>query len=180
VRRAVLETVLTELLAGGYDALSIGDVATKSGVHESTIYRRWGTKPELVADALLEFAAREVPTPDTGSLEDDLRQLLGEVVALLRRPEFARIVRTVAALPPEITGATPVRRAFWSTRFERSGEVVRRAIARGELAADTDPEELQELLVGPTYLRLLLTDRPLDETLVERSVRSVLDAYRRR
>jgi AcrR family transcriptional regulator len=180
VRKAVLETTLAQVLADGYDVLSIPEVAAQAGVHESTIYRRWRTKPELVADALLEFAAREVATPDTGSLEDDLRELLGEVVTLLRRPEVARIVRAMAALPADVARATSVRQAFWATRFERSGEVVRRAIARGELPTDTDPEELQELLVGPAYLRLLLTDRPLDDALIERCVQRVLDAYRPR
>jgi AcrR family transcriptional regulator len=177
VRKAVLEATLARLLAAGYEELSITDVAADARVHETTIYRRWHTKPELAAAALLRFAAREIPAPDTGSLDGDLRQLLQQVVTFIRRPEVARIVRAVAALPPENADATSVRRAFWSTRFERSAVVVRRAIERGELPRDTDPHELQELLVAPAYLRLLLTDRPLDDTLIAGTVRRVLDAY---
>ena len=44
VRAAVLGATLEALVQGGYEALSIAEVAARSGVHESTIYRRWGTK----------------------------------------------------------------------------------------------------------------------------------------
>ena len=41
----------------------------------------------------------------------------------------------------------------------------------------TDPGEFVEFLVAPAYLRLLLLDRPLDDELLEHSVRATIAAY---
>ncbi|WP_218952402.1 TetR/AcrR family transcriptional regulator C-terminal ligand-binding domain-containing protein [Amycolatopsis anabasis] len=56
-----------------------------------------------------------------------------------------------------------------------SGEVIR-AVARGELPADTDAVELVKTLVAPIYLRLLVTGEPIDETTADRAVEIVLAA----
>ena len=42
-----------------------------------------------------------------------------------------------------------------------------RGIERGEIHADVDPNLLLESLVGPLYLRLLITREPLDDAFVE-------------
>src|SRR4051794_32255220 len=87
VRVAVLRAALEQLLARGYDALSVGEVAESAGVAVTTVYRRWPTKAELAAAALGEFAAAANPMPDSGDLERDLRALLAQIVDLLRRPD---------------------------------------------------------------------------------------------
>ncbi|MFI6662098.1 TetR family transcriptional regulator [Streptomyces sp. NPDC050523] len=33
------------LLDGGLEAFSIGEVARRAGVHETSVYRRWGPRP---------------------------------------------------------------------------------------------------------------------------------------
>ena len=56
-RRAVLEATVAELAAHGYGALTVERVATRAGVHKTTLYRRWGGKQGLVAEAVEGFAA---------------------------------------------------------------------------------------------------------------------------
>jgi hypothetical protein len=41
----------------------------------------------------------------------------------------------------------------------------------------TDPTVFVEFLVAPAYLRLLLLDRPLDDDLLEHSVRRTVAAF---
>src|SRR5688572_4371387 len=78
----VVERVLTatgeELSRAGYAALRVEDVAARSGVNKTTIYRRWPNKAELVAAALREMTTQPAAI-DTGSLRDDLRASLLEV-----------------------------------------------------------------------------------------------------
>ena len=60
--------------------LTVEYVADHSGVHKTTLYRRWGGLEGMVADAL-DMAGEDTWTPpDTGSLEGDLRELAREVV----------------------------------------------------------------------------------------------------
>jgi AcrR family transcriptional regulator len=64
VRRTVLDAALAELSAVGYAAFTIDGVARRSGVHKTTIYRRWNGPGQLVADAIISYADAAAPIPD--------------------------------------------------------------------------------------------------------------------
>src|SRR5207248_10505689 len=46
-RAAVFEATLAELALRGYADLSLDGVAARSGVHKTTIYRRWRSRDQL-------------------------------------------------------------------------------------------------------------------------------------
>ncbi|MEH3142908.1 MAG: TetR/AcrR family transcriptional regulator [Mycobacterium kyogaense] len=177
VRARVLEAALDHLLAAGLTGLSVRDVAAAAGVAETTVYRRWPTPTDLAAAALAEFARSENPIPDTGTFEGDLRALLGQIVDMVSRPEVERLLRAAAALDSALQGAVEARAVFWQGRFAGGARIVERAIERGEVPPDTGPAGVIEFLVAPVYLRLLLLDLPLDDALLEASVRNTLAAY---
>ncbi|MEU9463815.1 TetR-like C-terminal domain-containing protein [Streptomyces sp. NPDC058322] len=172
-RENVLRATAEVLLHEGYEHLTIARVAAAAQVAETTVYRRWPSKAHLVADALSEFAKTGNPIPDTGTLEGDLRALLSQVVALVERPEVRRVILTVVSLTAD-DEVVAAKGAFWKKRFAGAAAIVTRAVERGELSADTDPYELIEDLAAPTYFRLLVTGRPLDDRLVDRSVELAL------
>jgi AcrR family transcriptional regulator len=173
-----LAAATEQLLARGYEGLSVSEVAESAGVALTTVYRRWPTKADLAAAVVGDLAAVSNPLPDTGTLEGDLSRLLAQILELLRRPEVERIVRAATTLPASVGGAVEARNAFFQARTAGSAQLVSRAIARGELPADTDPEVVIEFLVGPAYLRLLLSGRPLDDALLAESVQRTLAAFR--
>jgi AcrR family transcriptional regulator len=177
VRAKVLDAAVERLLVDGYDGLRVRDVARAADVAETTIYRRWPTTHDLAAAAVGHLAHADNPIPDTGTLEGDLRTLLSQILELLRRPEVERILRAAAALDSRDLGAVEARKAFWRSRFDGSAQIVERAVQRDELPGATDPAEFIEFLVAPTYLRLLLLDRPLDDELVDHSIRLTIAAY---
>src|SRR5215475_3198305 len=78
--RAVLQAVRELLAEEGYQAVSVHKVTLRCGVHVRTIARRWGTKAEMVAAAVLggdaPADAGSNPGLPTGRLRDDLRQLI--------------------------------------------------------------------------------------------------------
>ncbi|MEV0824677.1 TetR-like C-terminal domain-containing protein [Nonomuraea rubra] len=41
-------------------------------MNKTTIYRRWGTRAGLLADALIEGTGRQISLPDTGTVRGDL------------------------------------------------------------------------------------------------------------
>src|SRR4051794_29099970 len=49
---AIILATRGRLLRGGYSRMTLGDIATDAGVSRPTLYRRWSSKLELVADAL--------------------------------------------------------------------------------------------------------------------------------
>lgn len=66
------------------------------------------------------------------------------------------------------------RTRFWETRFAAGTAVVIRAIERGEIPPLSDPHAVIEVLVGAVYVRLLLLDRPLTDSILTGSVRAAM------
>src|ERR671938_713381 len=80
-RDEVIRAAILRLLAEvGYGALTMDAVASEARVGKATIYRRWRTKQDLVVDTISELNRAEAVAPDTGSLEDDLRQTMRSLV----------------------------------------------------------------------------------------------------
>jgi AcrR family transcriptional regulator len=168
VRRTVLNAAFEELAANGFEAATVAGVAKRSGVHETTVYRRWATRENLLVAALLERSADAIPAPDTGSIRDDLLAIVREVLAYVGSPAGTAILRA-ATLPVDHAYAD-AREAFWAHRLDALAPVVVRGIERGELRAGTDGRLLLEMLIAPIHGRLLLTGEPLDDDLAERLV----------
>jgi AcrR family transcriptional regulator len=150
ILEAVLDAALEELGRVGYTALRIEDVAAKSGVNKTTIYRRWPTKMELVASVLMH--AKEPPKAfDTGSLEGDVRASLYEMRERLHDPRHLAIMRAVMADRYAV-----VRR-----------QIFERAIARGELSPKSDPQALLDLMTAPLVTRIVHQDREAEDAFLD-------------
>lgn len=176
VRHDVLAATLDQLAAHGIEGLSISEVAARAGVAETTIYRRWGTRTALVADAVTELAAVNNPVPDTGTLRGDLHQLADQISDLISRPGIARLLAAITALSADPDVAT-ARRRFWNERFELTASVVHRAVERGELPEGVLPREVLETLSAPLYFRLLVVDQPLECDFVTRCIDQTIAIY---
>jgi AcrR family transcriptional regulator len=180
VRAAAIAATLAELAESGYSALSLERVATRAGVHKTTLYRRWGTREELVLEAMLERAAQRISVPDTGSLRSDLLELARTAAANAATPEVAAMARTVAAEAPYDDRLAAANQRFWAERLALDAVIVERAIERGEVTAGTDPRRAIESVLGPIHLRLLLTGEPIDGAFLQEIVDTVLDGIARR
>src|SRR6266700_2043671 len=67
VQAAVFVATIQLLQEKGYEALSFATVAERAGVHETSLYRRWKTKEQLVINAISGQVAQNIPVPDTGA-----------------------------------------------------------------------------------------------------------------
>lgn len=176
VDAAILDAALEEYAQRGFDGLSVDAVAARAGVGKATIYRRYGSKLELVRDAMY-LSSEQKPTPDTGSLRGDLKALLQHLDQLVHDPTLGAGLRHMVADAignPEL-GA--VHDDFIQHRRAGSKLVLQRAIDRGELRPDTDLELATDLLTGPVFLRHLMTHMPVDEAFLAGVLEDFLRAY---
>ncbi|ADB48714.1 TetR/AcrR family transcriptional regulator [Conexibacter woesei] len=178
VLAAVRAATLRELAECGYAALTIDNVARRAGVHKTTVYRRWHDREQLLLDALSDHVATEVPVPDTGDVERDLRELARGLVRWIASPAGGGVLATMLSDAGRVPAIAEARRRFYRQRFEQAAPIVRRAIERRELPAGTDPAELLKALMAPIYLRLLVTGEPLDEEAADRAAEVALAAAR--
>lgn len=170
VRRRVLDAALAQLVQHGYDSLSIDVVAERSGVHRTTVYRRWRDVGGLLADVLHEASVDAWRPPDTGSLEGDLTAVNQEVQAALTGDPVT--VALIAASFRSTQAATALR-AFWTDRYDRCTDIARRAVDRGEIPAGTDARRLLIAATAPLYHELVLLRSAADPRLPEQVARSV-------
>jgi AcrR family transcriptional regulator len=178
VRAAVLAATLAELTENGYAALTVDNVARRSGVHKTTIYRRWKDREGLVADAVADRATNRMPFPDTGDIDTDLLRLARMTVAFLTSPAGGTITAASMSDAGRIPQVADAKRSFFAALFRQAEPVVSGAIARGELPAGTDPAELVRTLLAPIYLRLLVTAEPIGRTTADNAAKVTLAAAR--
>lgn len=151
--QAVLDATVAELGVSGYAGLRIEDVASRSGVNKTTIYRRWPTKAALVEAAILEHGA-EPPLRDSGDLRSDLLEATLVALARFADPERLGLIRMLQAgkSDPEVFA---IVRNLRQRHRSRRVELVRRAIARGELPPRTDADLVVETILSTIYSRVL-------------------------
>lgn len=179
VRSAVLAATLELLAESGPAGLSIADIAARAGVHETSIYRRWGSRDRLVLDAMVARSAELLRVPDTGSIRGDLVTLGRQLVEYASSRLGEALIRTMASCTDDDDTAR-VRRQFWNARFDECRALVERAKNRGELPASADNRLLLEVFISPVHFRLLLSREPVDtaflETLADVTVQGITAA----
>lgn len=172
VRAAVLAATIDALLERGPDGVSIGDIAARAGVHETSVYRRWGTKAHLVVDAVLGRTDAQFDAPQTGTLRGDLTALLNEIAVFATTP----LGRLLLELAVRQGGAEygEAGEKFRTERFRAGMTVLARAEERGELRPGLDHRLALETLIGPLHVRLLLTHGEIDGDFIDAVVELVL------
>ena len=175
IRKAVLSAALLELSETGWDSLNVERIADRSGVHKTTIYRRWGSVDQVVLDALLDRGSEGVPIPDTGDVAGDLIALGRSIATNISDP----IGRSVAAAAIGASDTSSIRQladAFWSERFESAGVIVTRAIGRGQLPVDSEPDRLVEEIAAPIWFRVMVGRLPVTDEWIAQLVDSLIRA----
>jgi AcrR family transcriptional regulator len=174
VRKQVVTATVELLAEGGVTAVSVDTVAQRSSVARTTIYRRWGSTELILLEALREeLAPRARKMVDTGSFRGDLLALLRDVTAFSSTEQGRGILEAVF-----IQRGSPViaeeTQKYWTQRFAAAGELVRRAVERGELDAGVHEQRILEMAVGPVYMRLFITHQPIDQAYLKGIVEFVL------
>jgi AcrR family transcriptional regulator len=178
VREAVLRAAGDALAEHGFAHLDLADVARRAEVGKTTVYRRWGTVPGLVADLLSDMAEQSLPRTETGSLLGDLTANARLVQRTLADPRQGALFKAVLAAATCETRTAEALHRFYDVRVAEWSPCVQQAVDRGELPEGTDPHEVIRAVSAPLYYRFLTTAAPLDEPTADRAARAVEAAAR--
>ncbi|WP_331762652.1 TetR/AcrR family transcriptional regulator (plasmid) [Streptomyces sp. NBC_01420] len=163
---AQVHQAVTELIGErGYGNFTVGEVAARAGVADSSIYRRWGNLEALLSDVVLNRLNTRSPMPDTGSLAGDLRTYAAQVAREITGPDGPVLLHLAVALSG--TGEQGVR-AQESLRADRTRQLqsmLDRAGERGEDAPDA--LEVLDHILAPMYIRVLFGMGPLTPEYVD-------------
>jgi AcrR family transcriptional regulator len=176
VRTAVLRATGDLMVESGLGGLDIGAVAGRAGVGRSTVYRRWGSAPALVADLLVEMADESVPRAHTGSLRGDLSANARLVRRTLSDPRQGRLFKAVIAAATYDARTAEALDRFYTRRVQAWAGCVTDAIDRGEVPADTDAAAVIRQVSAPLYYQFLTSREPLSARDAERAVDAAIAA----
>lgn len=162
--RPIAEATVRLLSAHGYRGLSMGAVAAEAGIGKPTLYRRYPTKAELVAAALLRLDAAQAPPP----LPDDTRAALEALLAATARVVASTGGLTIlGSLLAEASADPTLLATFRDAVFRPQHAVVhgllRTGIERGAVRADVDLEAVDAMLFGGLLARAILGESVDDE-----------------
>ena len=163
-RDGVIRAAILSLLAEvGYGALTMDAVAAQAGVGKATIYRRWRTKEDLVVDTIAEVNRAQMPVPDTGSLEGDLRAMLHAVVAGINGPSGAATQALLSTIPHNPALAEAFRDGPLGVWGQGFGQIFTKAEERGELRPGLAGTVVSEVIGAPLVQRWLVSGLPVTE-----------------
>lgn len=156
---AVRDALLDLLPRVGYSGVAIERVARHAGVGKPAIYRRWKSKAEMVF--ALVFHDVDLPQrPDSGSLAGDFSLIVRDLMIGWASP-IARL--TLPGLIGDLAGDPELVSRFAETFNARErellGELLERAVRRGELTSAPDPAETHMMLIGPVFIWLFCYGR---------------------
>jgi AcrR family transcriptional regulator len=174
LENALLDAAWDELVDKGYAEFTIESVAERAKTSRAVIYRRWPTKPELVRAAVLRAGQKEhVEIPDTGSLRDDMVELLRRANRSRARFGIMMALQLSSFFAETGTGPSDLRNAFISGRGAAVETLVSRAVERGEV----DPAKLSPRVIGVPFdlfrQELLMTLKPVPDEVIESIVDEV-------
>ena len=177
-RGKVLRAARDLLDEGGLGAVTMDELAARTGVGKPTIYRSWPNAQAVAMAALMDAQTSAALAKPGRSVALDIRRHIQAVVDAFA----SRAGRSVATLMAAADAETELAKAFRHHVILKSRDqlktLVLRGMDEGVLRRDADIETALDLLLGPVFFRLLVGHAALDEGFAARVTKQALDGLR--
>ncbi|WP_163513847.1 TetR/AcrR family transcriptional regulator [Fodinicola acaciae] len=169
VQAAVHQAVTDLVCERGADQVTVPMVASRAGVNPTTVYRRWGSVPALLADVAVKQES-DLPEP-VGDLRVDLPAYARWVYRDLSRPGGIAFFRA------EVAASVDDRKEGMRRCHQRCVEILDEMLqpARDNGATIPDLQVLFDRLVAPIYSRIVFSVSGTDEAYAGQLAEDLLD-----
>lgn len=159
-----------ELLQQGEIDFSVNDLAEKTGIHRSTIYRRWPSREALLQEGL-RLHANTIAIPNAGNWSEDLPALCKALAHFSADPVELAILR--AMMQPQQRILAEQITEQWMPRLQQQAQPIVAAQQRGEINKDIDPNTLISMIVSLLLMQALISNGKIQDSFVENIVVTV-------
>ncbi|MFT2817946.1 TetR/AcrR family transcriptional regulator [Leifsonia sp. A12D58] len=157
-RLAALDATRSLLLELGYERLTLDAIAARAGVGRQTLYRWWGAKGAIVAEAALDDGVIPAlgPVSDTGDVVRDVRDWMRLWVDHVTTPVGTSLTLALAAAAADDQAvADQLFEHFTGPHEQLLKDRLEQAAAAGHLRAEADVDTLASVLIGFMVYRVL-------------------------
>ncbi|MFD9942625.1 TetR/AcrR family transcriptional regulator [Nonomuraea sp. NPDC059023] len=162
---AILAVALELFVERGVEGTSMEQVAKRAGVGKLTLYRRWSSKEDLLAQAIEQWVRAEVipSAADVHALRprDIVERVLPAAAEMAASADFRALV---ARIMGSAVSHPRLMAVYWEhyilPRRELAAVMLRRAQQDGTVAADADLDVLIDMMAGAVTYRVLQPTPP--------------------
>jgi AcrR family transcriptional regulator len=166
---SVLRATVDLLGKTGYADLSVDAIARRASTSKPAIYRRWPSKAHLVHEAVFPLSGA-TELPDTGSLSDDVREMVRRTAGVLTTPAArAAMPGLLAEMATDPTLHEKLLGRFGDITTRGMTEHLDDAARRGEIRTDVAAVDLVEAIAGMALMAIITRNQDLDDAWVERT-----------
>jgi AcrR family transcriptional regulator len=165
-KQLVLASTVELLSETGLAGISVDDVAKRSGVAKTTIYRHWPSGSALFLDACKRLGSKPV-LPETGDLRTDLVTLVRQMAMSLENSGWAVAVPSIidrAQRDPDVARLHLDVHAQFMAALQ---ELITRAQESRQLSRAYSSSELISQIAGPLFYRRWFSREPLEPNFLD-------------
>ena len=141
----ILRAAMEILGESGIQAVTMDAVAQRASAGKASLYRRWKSKDELLADALTLHSPIDVEV-DTGTLRGDLVKIYAHYYGIGNHVMQAAVQEMLGNVRQHMAWTEKVTPERLTARRAKVRALVERAVARGEIDAPADMDLLLDLV----------------------------------
>lgn len=165
-RVSILDAAYSFLQTRPIAAISTVHIARKAGVSTATVYRWWTTKEALLLEAFLHQADPELILAAAGSPLQRLKEYVLQIGRFFTGKDGIVVARLLTAIQDNPILRKEFLEKIYSPRDQEIRAVVKEAIGKRQLPAETEVSAFLDTIVGPLLTRLLIRHEEIDESFV--------------
>lgn len=176
-RTAMVDEARAIIVGDGVQACTVDEVARRTGIAKTTIYRHFGGSDALVL-AALDGMVKAMEPPDTGTLAGDLHVIQRRY---LRIADNQRLRELYAWMLHRSMQDPAFAVTFRDVRVQPKGPTVialQRAIARGEVSPTIDLDLALHVIQGPMMSKRILENERIDDVEFDALIDATVAAVR--
>jgi AcrR family transcriptional regulator len=165
-RELMIECAREVIGTAGVQSCTVDEVARRTKIAKTTIYRHFGGSDALVL-AAVDGMVKTADMPDTGSLLGDLRVIMRRYLKVAQTPASRELFAWMMIRSMQ---DAEFAAKFRSVRVQPKGPTVialQRAIARGEVDPTLDPNLAIHLIQGPFMSKRMVENEDLTDEEIE-------------
>ncbi len=166
---AILRAAMELLGEAGMAAVTMDAVAQRAGAGKASLYRRWRSKDQLLADALALHSPVDVEV-DTGNLRDDLVRMYEHYYGIGDPIVQAAVQEMLGNVRQHLAWAGKAAPGRLGARREKVRALFERAVARGEIDAPPDLELWLDVVPAMVLSRYNTRGQKVTRALIARLV----------
>ena len=161
--------------AKGFEATSMADLCSCTGLHKGSLYQAFGDKHTLFMNALTHYADSEFHETTSVLSEsntplENIRAVINKIMEDASGEKGCMMINTMVELAPHDPAVKAALQSFGEKRMQAITEMLAAAQASGEIKVQTEPHKLARQLMmtmagGAAMVKGLLTPADIEETM---------------